>query len=181
MKRSLFALAALLGCTTAMAQVYIGIGVGPTRQNVDCSGTTSCDTRDTGHKLYGGYRFNHLGAIELGYSDFGNVNARIGAATATYSATAFMLGGAVFVPLAPRLTGIGRLGLASSEATVSGSLGLFTATDSETHTNPYFGLALAYALTPKLSLTGSYDFSRIKYNGESSSTSLLAIGLSHSF
>jgi OOP family OmpA-OmpF porin len=145
MKRSLFALAALLGCTTAMAQVYIGIGVGPTRQNVDCSGTTSCDTGDTGHKLYGGYRFNHLGAIELGY------------------------------------TGIGRLGLASSEATVSNTLWPFSAVASETHTNPYFGLALAFALTPKLSLTGSYDFSRIQYNGEKSSTSLLAIGLSHSF
>ncbi|MBX3620962.1 MAG: outer membrane beta-barrel protein [Rhizobacter sp.] len=181
MKRSLMALAALFASTTALAQVYIGIGTGPSRQNVDCTGTSSCDTSDTGYKLYGGYRFNHLGAIELGYTDFGNVNARVGAVSATYSATAFTLGGTVFVPLAPRLTGIGRLGVASSEASVSGTLGFYSVSDSETHTNPYFGLALAYALTPKFSLTGSYDFSRIKYNGATSSTSLFAIGLSHSF
>lgn len=181
MKRSLLTLAILLASSTAMAQGYIGGTYGLTKQSVDCSGTTSCDTSDSGFKLYGGYKFNHLGAIELGYADYGTVRANVGAVSARYSTTAVMLGGAVFVPVAPKLTGIGRLGIAWSDVSTSGSFGPFLATDSETHTNPYFGLGLALALTPKLSLTGSYDFSRVKYNGEKSSTSLLGLGLSLSF
>jgi len=182
MKKALFAFtAAMLVSGAAMAQGYVGITGGITKQHVDCSGTTSCDTSDTGYKFYGGYKFTPMFALEASYTDFGQVSARVGAASGSYSATSFSVGGAVFFPLAPKLTGVARLGISSSDAEASLSLGSFSAADSESHTNPYFGFGLGYALTPKLSLNGSFDYARIKYNGDSSATTLLGIGLSYAF
>jgi OOP family OmpA-OmpF porin len=181
MKKALLTWALLLLSSMASAQGYVGIATGPTQQKVDCSGTLSCDTRDTGRKLYGGYKFSPIGAVELSYFDFGQVNAKIGDEFVDYTASSFSIGGAVFLPLAPRLTAVARLGISSSKAEVSGSWDNFSGSTSETHTNPYVGLGLDFAITPTLSLTGSFDRARIKFNNTSASTTLLAIGVSQAF
>lgn len=182
MKRAFFALVPLLLASAASAQGYIGIATGPTQHKLDCSGTTSCDTTDTGYKLYGGYKFSPIAAVELGYTDFGRATKKLGTASATYTATSFWIGGAVFVLLAPQLKGIARLGISSSEAEVSETWWPFSVSNSKTHTNPYVGLGLGYDLTPQMSLTAHFDFARIKYNNsDSADTSFLSIGLSQAF
>jgi len=181
MKKTLLALSALLISGSAFAQAYVGITGGLSELKIDCAGATSCDTRDNGFKLYGGYKFNHVGAVEIGYTDYGSAHGSIGSFSASYSTTSFSLGGAAFLPLTPKLTAIGRLGLAYSDVSVSGSLGPFRTSESGTDTHPYLGLGLAFALTPKLSLTGSYDFARIKYDGDRTTTTLLGLGLSYGF
>jgi len=181
MKKALLAWALLLLASMASAQGYVGIATGTTQQKVDCSGTVSCDIKDTGRKLYGGYRFSPIGAVELSYFDFGQVNARIGDEFVNYTANSLSIGGAVFLPILPRLTGVARVGLSSSKAEVSGSSDNFFKSTSETHTNPYVGLGLNFAITPTLSLTGSYDRARIKFNNTSAGTTLLAIGVNQAF
>lgn len=181
MKNALLTWALLLLSTMASAQGYVGIATGPTQQKFDCSGTVSCDTRDTGRKLYGGYKFSPIGAVELSYFDFGKVNARVGDEYVNYTASSFSIGGAVFLPLLPRLTGVARAGLSSSKGEVSGSWDNFFGSTSETHTNPYVGVELNFAITPTLSLTGSFDRARIKFNNTSASTKLIAIGVSQVF
>jgi OOP family OmpA-OmpF porin len=181
MKKALLTWALLLLSSMASAQGYVGIATGPTQQKVDCSGTLSCDTRDTGRKLYGGYKFSPIGAVELSYFDFGQVNAKVGDEFVDYTASSFSIGGAVFLPLAPRLTAVARLGISSSKAAVSGSWDNFSGSTSETHTNPYVGLGLDFAITPTLSLTGSFDRVRIKFNNTSASTTLISIGVSQAF
>lgn len=187
MKKTLLALATLattLACSTALAQGYVGIAGGTTQQSVNCSGWSSCDKGDTGFKLYGGYRFSKLAAIELGYTDFGSASLSAGSvASGSYSATALGIGGALFLPIAPKFTGIARLGLASVDADYSttGPFGLFGASSSESSIEPYIGFALAYALTPQLSLTGSFDYTRADYPRGSGNARMLGLGLSLSF
>jgi len=184
MKRALFTLALAAASTSAFAQGYIGFAGGISRQDVNCANWATCDRGDTGFKLYGGYQFSKFAAIELGYTDYGTVSLASGnVATGSYTANAITLGAALHLPLAPKFTGIVRAGLASVDADYSyaGPFGLFGASSSESSIEPYLGFSLAYALTPQLSLTGSYDYLRADYPRGSGSATLLGLGLRYAF
>ncbi len=181
MKRTLLALAASLACSATLAQGYVGASFGVSQQGVNCSGWSSCDKSDTGYKLYGGYKFSQIAAVEFGYTDFGSVRLSSGPLAGRYSATALTVGGAFFLPLAPKLTGIARLGLASVDADYSAAVGPFGNSASDSSIGPYLGLGLSYALTPKLSVTGSFDYLRADYPRGSGGATLFGIGLSYAF
>lgn len=183
MKKTLLALATTLACGGALAQGYLGLTLGNTTQDVNCSGWSRCDDSDTGFKLYGGYKFAPNMSLEGGYTDFGSVGLGNTLASGSYSATALSVGGAFFLPLAPKLTGTARLGLAYVDADYgyAGPFGLFAASSSDSSVEPYLGLALSYALTPQLSLTGSLDWQRVKYPNGSGSARMLGLGLSYGF
>jgi OOP family OmpA-OmpF porin len=177
MKKTLLALGAFVACNAALAQVYVGGSVGLTQQSANCSGWSSCDKSDTGLKLYGGYKLTKAWALELGYNDFGSVSLRSGPFSGSYSATALSAGGAFFLTLAPKLTGIARFGLASVDGDYSAPGG----GSSESSIEPYVGLGIAYTLTPKLSLTGGFDYLNADYPRGSGSATLFSVGLSYAF
>jgi len=189
---------AVLGATLATQAVaqtapgwYIGGNVGRASADFDAPAPVvppgigySEEDHDTAWKLYGGYQFTRLASIELGYTDFGSVGLSSGSvATGSYSATAFSVAGVATLPLAPKLSGIAKLGLASVDAdySYSGPFGLFASSASESSIEPYVSFGLAYALTPQLTLTGSLDYTRADYPRGSGSATLLAIGLKYAF
>ena len=177
MKKTLLALGAFLTCSSALAQGYVGGTLGLTQQDPNCSGWSSCDKSDTGLKVYGGYKLSKEWALELAYTDFGSVSLRSGPVSGSYSASALSAGGAFFLPLAPKLTGIARFGLAS----VDGDYSAPFSGSSESSIEPYVGLGAAYTLTPQLSLTGSFDYMNTDYPRGSGSATLFGIGLSYAF
>jgi OOP family OmpA-OmpF porin len=180
MKKHLLAISTAFACTTALADSYVGLAAGVSNQDVNCSGWNTCDKGDTGFKLYGGHRLSKHTAIELGYTDFGSVGLSFGGISGSYSASALSTGGAFFLPLAPKFTGIARAGLAYVDTDYSG--GVFgIGSGSESSIEPYIGFGLAYALTPKLSLTGSFDYMRADYPRGSGSARLFGLGLSLAF
>lgn len=168
----------------AAAQGYVGGLFGFTRQGADCGNWSSCDKTDTGVKFYGGYRFTNALAGEVGFVDFGSVTLRAGgAASGSASASAFTLGVAYGMPLAPRLTGVGRAGLAMVDADyrVNGPFNLFGGSESDSSVQPYAGVGVSYALNPRLSLTGSFDLMPVDYPRGSGTATLLGVGLAFSF
>ena len=182
MKKTLLVLSALLACGSALAQAYVGGSVGMSKQNVDCAGLTSCDTSDTGYKLYAGYKFAPIFAGEFSYTDYGKVRGNFyGFGTANYQTTSFAVGGAVFAPVAPRVTAIARLGVSSNKAKVSASYSSIYSSDSETNTHPYFGLGVGIEVARGLSLNAAYDLTKTEYGGDTASASLLSIGMSYAF
>lgn len=76
---------AILGLASAMifagsasaqeAGWYVGASLGQAQVDVDCSGTTSCDDKDSTWKIFGGYQINRNFSVEVGYSDLGAVTA----------------------------------------------------------------------------------------------------------
>jgi OOP family OmpA-OmpF porin len=60
------------------AGFYAGAGIGRSDYQDGCNSpgavTSSCDTRDTAWKAYGGYQLNKWLSGEVGYLDFGNAN-----------------------------------------------------------------------------------------------------------
>lgn len=143
--------------------VIVGVPGFCTLGGVSCSGST--DDTDTGIKIFGGYRLNPSLAIEASYIDFGTFTAdallTLGAEfisiDAKAEATAFAVAVVGFWPFTPTLSGYGKLGLArhdvDAKVTVSSNaIGILTGTvsDSETGTEPMFGLGLEYELTPQI-------------------------------
>jgi OOP family OmpA-OmpF porin len=183
MKKALLAIAALLASTAASAQLYVGAAGGMSNQDINCSGWSNCDKSDTGFKLYTGFKFTPIVAGEIAYTDFGDVSLGNGSSSGRYSGTALSVGAAFTVPFAPKFSGIGRVGLAATDAdfNYSGPFGSISGATSESSIEPYFGLGLAYALTPQLSLTGSFDYMNFDYPNGSGGASLLAIGVSYAF
>lgn len=180
------AASALLASSAVMAQPYVGAGVGPTRIDVDCSGTTTCDKTDSGFKVFGGFRTGSGFAPELVYFDWGKatatlVDTELGTASGEVKATGWGLGVAYFIPFTTQWQGVLRLGVASNKAKGTGTLGGVSGSVSETSTNPYYGLGVGYRINNNLSIDGAMDFSRIKLLGEKADTRLISIGVTYLF
>jgi OmpA-OmpF porin, OOP family len=181
MKHLSFILALLAGCfvsTAAMAQTYVGITGGATHFNYDCDNASTCEKTAFGLKVYGGYKFTPNIAIEGAYADLGKfkitVNNSPGITLSDSSKlSALSLGGAFFYELAPNITALGRLGLASGKFKANAL--------SETKINPYIGIGIGYSMSPGLSLNGTLDMNRFKFDGETKNTFMLGAGVSYGF
>ncbi len=179
----------------ASAQGYIGGSAGLTSFDVDCDGTTRCDTSDAGLKLYAGYKFNPAFALELGYLDFGKVQADgylagyVGGfyfSSPTFMSTQIDVSGvtvsaALRGAFTPALNGVLRLGIASITTESSAKLLGSSGSASETNAAPYLGLGLEYAFTKNLKGTVSADFSRFEVDGETGSVRMVGIGAQYDF
>lgn len=183
MNKLLVAAAASLAMLSgaAMAQGYVGAGIGQVRISDDCSGTTSCSLTSTGGKVFGGYLFDNGLAVEAHYFDFGKASATAGAASADLKGSGVGLGMAYFGKFAPDWRGVARLGAASMKADISGSLGGGAASTSETKTKVYGGLGLGYMVSRNVSIDLGLDVSAISFQGASDNVRLFSVGVTFGF
>lgn len=169
----------------ASAQGYFGASVGRTSLSSDCTGLTSCDKTGTGGKVYGGYRFlPYLGA-EVAYLNFGKAKAVADfggtPVNAEIKTSGIGAGVAMMGDLGPSWNAFARLGVARMTADVSGSALGVPVSEKDRTTQAYFGLGVGYALNKTVSLDASADFSRSKFEGESSNVRMLGVGLTVKF
>jgi len=175
----------VLGCLLAGGQaqaaepaVYLLGAGGSSHHNNDCTGTTNCDNTGNAFKLLGGYRFGNGVAIEATSFDFGKSKASALGINLELKAKAVGLGAAVYAELAPSWVGTLRLGVASVKMTATGSNGY---NSSESSTNAYVGLAIAYHFTPAVSAELGYDSTKGKILGESGNISAVTVGVGVKF
>ena len=185
MKKSAFAIAfALAGLTStgAMAQAYVSGGIGISNANFDCSGTTSCDNNDTAAKFVGGYGFGNGFAAELGFISFGKATASDATISAEVKSSAITLGVAYQLAFSKDWGANFRLGVASMETKVSGTvIGLGSASDSETNTTPYVGVDFNYAVSKAVKLGAGLDFSRAEFQGNKANVRALTFNVRYDF
>lgn len=207
MRKSLLTIAAglaLLVGSGAQAQGYVGAAAGWTKLNVDCSGTTACDTTSTGGKLYGGFKFASQLAVEATYFDWGKATAEADLSSLAglsgrkvalavsgpvggleLRTTGVGVGMAYFMPFANTWTGVARLGVAQNKGKLTGTLGGGSETVSTRSTQPYVGLGIGYNFSSNLTVTGEADFSRVKYGAEGETQTdrvqMYTLGLRFSF
>jgi hypothetical protein len=187
--RIFLAAAALAVTGAAQAQTapaaYVGLGFGSTHLNTDCTGTASCSNSSSGFKFYGGYKFAPGLAGEIVYLGMGKAKATLpnggSFLNGEIKTTAMGVGGAFSFDLSPSWLGVARLGVARVKTDVSVSQGTLSATDGNTSTQAYFGLAVGYRITPALSLDLSADFTRTKFDEETGNVRLLGVGLTYAF
>lgn len=156
------AIAAVALSSGASAAPYVGMAAGPTHYSVDCSGTLTCDSNDTGFKVFAGFKFTPNWAAELNYFDFGKAKATVddgsgGTAAMSINSTAMGLGVAFFAPMSSNWNFVARLGAARVKTKIDVSVFGSSGSDSDTHTKPYYGLGVSY-LVPLAARTLSIDF-----------------------
>jgi OOP family OmpA-OmpF porin len=184
-------LATALSAQAAPANdAYAGVALGAGELDIDCGGSTSCDSGDTGFKVYVGFDIPRSPlprlAFEAAYIDFGAATAHY-TSLAQYkveaSAVAFDL--ALRGNLAPSVSVVGRLGLAyvSAKGTSTGSVPFVTISSSSSSSGlePHLGLGLELALNKQFKLTGSADFTSYDTGKASGSARLLSVGLQAGF
>ena len=153
---------------------YIGGNIGQSRAKIDNARITSNllgggfttssiadDNRDTGYKIFGGYRYNENFAVEAGYFDLGQFGytatvVPAGTLTGKIRLKGVNIDAIGILPLTEKFSAFGRLGLNYAQARDSfvgtGSVTVLTPNPSKNDTNHKFGLGLQYDFTPSLGM-----------------------------
>ncbi|NCT82105.1 MAG: porin family protein [Comamonadaceae bacterium] len=185
MKKHAIVLATLLAAASAHAQspsqAYVSLAAGATHFSVDCTGTTSCDTSDTGGKLAIGYAFGNGFSLEAGYMSFGKFKGADGAMSVTIKPTALTLGGAYALPLGTDWGMNVRLGIAQVKTKASATVGSLSGSDSESKAKVYAGVGLTYAVSQTVKLELGLDSTEAQFGGEKGTVRMVSLGARFAF
>jgi OmpA-OmpF porin, OOP family len=178
LKKAFVGLMAVFAVSASHADPYVAASLGSSKLDDDCAGTIACDTRSTGLKVLGGYKFTPNFAIEGGYLDFGKAKATLANGVPfTLKVNGLGVGAAFHQDLNQDWNLVGRLGVASLKAEV----GVPGGSAEDTNAQLYGGLGVGYRITPKMSIDASYDFSKAEFRGGKSNVNMLGVGLTVSF
>ena len=182
------ALAAAIGFFSAqgLAQPYLGFSVGQSDTDEDVaaglidSGTV--DGKDTGFKLYGGYRVNRHFALEAGYVDLGEVGYRgtftgLPVTNGQIETSGLNLSAVGIVPIGQSFSLFGKVGLFlwESEATDLTGGAPFRSTADDTDVS--FGLGASFDFGRNFSLRGEWE----RFEVAGSDSDLLSVGFAYRF
>ena len=176
---------------------YGGLSIGPTRAKINddrirggLSGVTSIedDENGFGFKLFGGYKVNKHFAVEGGYFNLGKfgytANTTAGSQTGSARFQGLNLDGVGILPIAPKLSALGRVGLTYTKAkdTFSGVGVSGDSNPKKSEANYKLGLGVQYDLTDSLGLRGEVERYRINDAiGNKGSAHMFSVGLVYYF
>lgn len=198
----LFALAAMNSQFTVAANSgwYGGLGIGQTRAEIDDakisagllgSGLTTTsindDDRDTGYKIFAGYKFNKNFALEGGYFDLGQfgftaTTVPAGTLTGDIELKGLNLDAVGILPINKKFSALGRIGVQHADAKDSfagtGAVIVTNPNPGKRATNYKAGLGVQYDLTDTIGLRGEWERYRINDAvGSRGDIDMLSIGL----
>ncbi len=184
---------------------YGGINIGQSRAKIDDARisaqllgagltTTSIadDNRDTGYKLFGGYKFNKNFALEGGYFDLGKFGFKattvpLGTLSGNIKLKGVNLDAVGILPLTEKFSAFGRLGLNYAQArdsfTSTGAVPVPTNPNPrKSDTNYKLGLGLQYDFTESLGMRVEAERYRINDAvGNRGDIDLFSVGLIYRF
>jgi hypothetical protein len=184
MKRALAFLVLSLIPLGARGEGFIELGIGQSEIDLDIgplppSVSVSKDEKDTTWAVSGGWMFNPMFGLEIGYRDLGEVSLSATDGVDTVSATAevdgFTLGLVVRVPATEKLFIVPRLGLYRWEG--KGRIlvnGVQVESVDDDGTDLYFGVGADYAFTR--SLFAGAHFVRYDVDGDDALVFELRLG-----
>ena len=156
----------------ASPRFYVGGSLGRSDFG-SCPSFASCDTKDLGFRLYGGYQFHPMFSVELGYAGLGETSASVGGSSGTIKASGWTAQAVGSYPVMNRLALFGKLGAIYGETKVGGAFG----SRKDTGTNLAYGVGVRYGLTSALDLTAEWE--RFRFDGPSGkdNADLLSAGI----
>jgi OOP family OmpA-OmpF porin len=187
-KKGVIALVALAGVAASSASVaqavqdrgwYAGGSLGTTEDNEGCP-TSSCDLKDAGWKIFGGYRMNRNVAFEGAYTDLGSFTAGgtfAGLpANVNVDVTSFSAAALGILPLGgDRFSLFGKAGLSFTKFDGSGSVGSFSGSSRDDETELLWGLGATYHFSRNLGVRAEWE----RFN--KSEIDMMSIGIQYHF
>jgi len=184
----LIAAAVAFGLSTAsfaQAQgVYVGGSIGQAQAANWCDtepGITiaSCDDKDTGWKVFLGYRFHRNFAAEASYMNGGEYTATVNffgtPASVKTDATAFGLAALGIFPVSEQLELFGKLGFVNGESDADVIIGGSRFTVGDSGTELTFGLGAVYNVAPRFGIRAEWE------NIDDADISMLSVGIQYRF
>lgn len=170
----------LTSISPAVAQPYIGLGIGAAFYKADLTGLGGgeLDESNTGGKLYGGYAFNKYVAVEAGVYDFTDVSGTfVTGSGSTVSAEANMKGvGAYAVgtyPINREVNLMAKLGVLNWDA----DLRVNNARASNDGNDVAYAVAASFAFTKELLATAEWEF----FDSDNPELSMFSAGFRYNF
>lgn len=175
---------------------YIGMAAGVTnyrlnKQDFVAAGATqrSFDTRDSGFKVFVGYRFNEHFGVELQHARLGDAKVRYRSATTalgmeTYEIDATSIAAVGTVPATPVLTLFGKAGPSFNRASSKFSSTSLGANARERTSGLLLGIGASIALTDSMSLRAEIEnFAGVGSAKKAGRSSVLlgSVGVSYRF
>jgi len=185
LKRIVFACVAvmLFGVAgTAAAQGYIGVGAGITTfdlcDDLNALGLTSCDDKDTGWKLFGGYKFTPNFAVEGAWIDLGEVSASDGFVTVTGEVDGFQIAAVGIFPINPQFGIFGKVGAYMWDVSATASApGFASASASDDGTDIMFGAGVSWNFTSNFGLRAEWE----RFDIDGDGLDFLSVGVQFNF
>jgi len=153
---------AMMIAAPAVAQdqgFYAGLTLGQSKQKDACDGLgggVSCDDNDTAWRILGGYQFNKHLAVELGYTDVGEVSASAGTARASIEAKIWELVAVGSWPFTPNFSAYGKLGMYRGDTDFTTNIPGFS-NESESNSDLTYGLGVRWDFTKNLGVRAEYQ------------------------
>ena len=156
---------------------YIGIEGGQSKFKTDCSSFFDCDKTDSGWKVFLGGQFSPIFGAELGYTDYGKINAN-GGDTKAWSGSAVLTAG---VPIGDRFRVFAKGGGAYSDTDVHASPSTLFDTGHKTGWGATYGVGGAFGVTPNFGIRVDWDRTRMDFASGTRDVDLLSAGLQYHF
>ena len=183
---------------------YGGINIGQSRAKIDDARITSSlvgqgatatsisdDNRDTGYKLFGGYKFNRNFALEGGYFDLGRfgftaTTVPAGTLNGNIKLNGLNLDAVGILPINEKFSAFGRLGMNYAQAKDSfsgtGLVNVSNPNPSKREANYKFGAGFQYDFTESLGMRLEAERYRINDAvGNKGDVDLVSVGLVYRF
>jgi opacity protein-like surface antigen len=184
--------AAAAAPAAARAEAFVSASAGRSSWDVECSFAVSCKKRDSAGTIRAGYGLSPYVGIEARYFDLGEGSVSFVSGMSLPAMTPIITdarisakGGGVnlilSLPVAERFSVSGIAGLARTSARIRNSSPGFSIDDSTRATKPYYGVNVAYAISPALALSLEADRYRIGFADSTASVDMFGVGLTYRF
>ncbi|BBB61572.1 hypothetical protein UNDKW_3299 [Undibacterium sp. KW1] len=186
-KLTLIACAAvgMLASSFATAQTYLGASVGQSDNSNYCNYATTCDSKATSYKLFGGYNFNKNFAVESSYFSGGktSINSGVPLGHSEQKKTGFSLAGVYNYEFNEAFAGFAKLGIARVKAeTTYDTSGLPSYSASNTGNQALLGVGVSYKITPNVAVRAEFEkYNARTFSNSGTSGSNLSAGLQYNF
>lgn len=193
-RKTTLTLAAALGLATmpALAQQdyrapwrgdfwgYVGVSGGESKFDSQCNNTNvfKCDRRDTAWRVYAGGQMNRVLGLEVGYTDFGRVNAS-GGETKAWAVPITLTAG---VPLGERFRVFGKAGGLYSRTDVNVDLNdTFSERGDRNGWGWTYGAGASFGVTPNLHIRADIDRYKMDFVGGRRDVDMVSAGVQWNF
>jgi OOP family OmpA-OmpF porin len=138
---------------------YVGGGIGQSKIDIDTTGldpATTIDDKDTSFRVFGGYQINRHFAVELGYSQLGELSGNEpGFGSFTSEAKAWDLVAVGILPVADKFSLLGKVGMYKADVDFSAPAAGESMSDSNSDLT--YGIGVQYDFSKNLGLRAEWQ------------------------
>jgi opacity protein-like surface antigen len=157
---------------------YVGASAGESKFRRDCSSFVfRCDDKDTGWKVYGGGNFNNVIGLEVGYVDFGRMNAFGGDQEARAASIALTAG----LPIGDRFSIFAKGGAVYARTDVSAAPASLVAIGEKSGWGGTYGAGATVGVTRNLAVRVDWDRYKLAFIGGDRDVDMLSAGVQFRF